>query len=1195
MQTSRVSFFVSAFLVAAVTILLPLTVFAQAVSFSPAATFGAGTNPYGLAVGDFDSDDELDLAVSNYNGLDVSILLGDGAGSFGAAANFGIGANPFGLATGDFNEDGDLDLAVPQGQGTNVSIFLGNGAGSFGAATNFAVGDHAVHVAIEDLNGDDNLDLVVVNQVSGSVSVLLGDGAGSFGTATNFTVGTFPWSVAIQDLNNDGEFDLAVANQNSSNVSVLLGNGDGSFGTATDFAAGAGSLSVVIGDFNGDNNLDLATANFAGNSASVLLGDGIGSFSAATNFVVGATPFSVVVGDLNGDGELDLAVANHAGNSVSVLLGDGTGSFGAATDFGVNPGPTRMAIEDFNADGKLDLATANYSGNSVSILLNTTESTPLACGDTITADTTLDANMTCGGVSSHAINIGADNITLDCGGFTLTGDLSPDNIGVDNVGYDGVTVKNCNVTNFETGIHFGSGANNAIITDNTANANSTGFHIQNGSSYTVTGNTTNSSIVLPGNAGGYGMFITDLSDSNIADNIASSNTYDGIKLSSGLGNNTITGNTTNFDRFGIALDGISNNTLTNNTTDSNIYGIIISGGANNTLTGNIANSNRYGIQIGGSSSNTLTGNTTNSNSVGIVLGTASFNTLTGNTANSNVNNPTIDFSGYGIYIFSSSCSNILTNNTTDFNAKGGVFNDGSCPTPETGTLIVRKVIVDSASTADQFAFLVNGGPVTPFEADGENSLELAPGTYNIVERFQVGFLSEFSNCKGVVLDAGETETCTITNTSIHPPEMSGNLAGTVIVGSAEISLGQLTSNQDRAVWTIIGGNNINPSATFSYAIDNLKAIVNDSTLFDLPFNIAPPAGGPPSIAVFGTWSASGGEAFMDDIGAIQSMAVVPTPLGEAIIQETATILTNFNATLPGGFRSNNDFSIDGRFDLIIPTNSGSSYALVLIDGGSPNLSNQQVVMVVVRSAVDDIVRVRFVLENGNLRERITIDQVELTPASGDDQIEFHLNHIAGTHDITASFDLLDDGVVTDSRDMVGVAPIFDYIDIARVVLSGLTPGTLESQLAGTYGTLTIGEASGAWSYELGMTPAQQTAINGLAGNSSATDTFTVQLRRASSGPISTQTLVMTVEKPTAAQTIESLNTTIASMGLPAGVVSSLSATLGNINTNNVNSACGKVSAFVDKVNDKLLSGELTQAQANQLLQSANYIRTSLDC
>ena len=61
----------------------------------------------------------------------MSILLGDGAGNFSAATNFGAGTDPFSVAVGDFNGDGKQDLAVANDSSNNVSILLGDGDGQF--------------------------------------------------------------------------------------------------------------------------------------------------------------------------------------------------------------------------------------------------------------------------------------------------------------------------------------------------------------------------------------------------------------------------------------------------------------------------------------------------------------------------------------------------------------------------------------------------------------------------------------------------------------------------------------------------------------------------------------------------------------------------------------------------------------------------------------------------------------------------------------------------------------------------------------------------------------------------------------------------------------------------------------------------------------------------------------------------------
>jgi len=98
----------------------------QTVSFSAKTDFGTGGGSASVAVGDFNGDGTLDLAVANVNSSTVSILLGTGAGSFGAKTDFGTGSGPGSVAVGDFNGDGKLDLAVANARGDTVSILLNN-------------------------------------------------------------------------------------------------------------------------------------------------------------------------------------------------------------------------------------------------------------------------------------------------------------------------------------------------------------------------------------------------------------------------------------------------------------------------------------------------------------------------------------------------------------------------------------------------------------------------------------------------------------------------------------------------------------------------------------------------------------------------------------------------------------------------------------------------------------------------------------------------------------------------------------------------------------------------------------------------------------------------------------------------------------------------------------------------------------
>ena len=80
----------------------------------------------------------------------------------------------------------------------------------------------------------------------------------------------------------------------------------------------------------------------------------------------------------------------------------------------------------------------------------------VGCGDTITADTTLDSDLV--DCPNHGIVIGADDITLDLNGHRIDGDgtraagCDPESeicdIGVFNRGHDGVTMRDGSVREF---------------------------------------------------------------------------------------------------------------------------------------------------------------------------------------------------------------------------------------------------------------------------------------------------------------------------------------------------------------------------------------------------------------------------------------------------------------------------------------------------------------------------------------------------------------------------------------------------------------------------------------------------------------------------------------------------------------------------------------------------------------------------
>jgi len=367
------------------------------VKFSLGTAYQVGEAPLSVVSGDFNGDGKQDLATANFTSKNVSVMLGNGNGTFKTATNYGVGTGTgtYDITTGDLNGDGRLDLAVTNRDSNNISILLGNGDGTFGAATNYNISS-PYSVVVSDFNNDGSQDLAVGSGGSSNISILLGNGNGTFGAATSVNIGQYaPLQVTVGDFNGDGNKDLATANywgtNNQGNISILLGNGNGTFGSPTTYIAGTqGSdwsnsprpFGIQVGDFNKDGKQDLAVANQGTQQISILLGNGNGTFGTATNY---ANVFGdqLTIGDFDGDGIQDLATS-----SLNVLLGKGDGTFGTPTSF--SSGSTNsIATGDFNGDSRLDLVSTRYS-NDAFVLLNDFNKQPT---DISLSNTSINENL----------------------------------------------------------------------------------------------------------------------------------------------------------------------------------------------------------------------------------------------------------------------------------------------------------------------------------------------------------------------------------------------------------------------------------------------------------------------------------------------------------------------------------------------------------------------------------------------------------------------------------------------------------------------------------------------------------------------------------------------------------------------------------------------------------------------------------
>jgi hypothetical protein len=369
-------------------------------TFSPLASYPAtsGGTAQAVTTADFNKDGRVDVAIANYAGHSVAVLLGQANGTLGTAATYGSGASgyPQGIAAGDFNGDGRADLVVANSNSNTLGVLLAQANGTFGAVTTYAAGTYTNQVAVGDINKDGKLDLVATATYSNNLLVLLGQGTGDFSAAVSYTVGTRPSDLALGDVNGDNRLDVVVTNTDSNTVGVLLGQANGTLGSMATYSAGYSPYRVALADIDTDGRLDLVVLAINGNSRGVHIRRGLagGTFADETTAAMGfdGSARDLAVGDLNLDGRPDVVVSKGYGNLLEVFLGLANGSASAYTTIktGDSTGPNGVAIADVNSDNRPDIVLANGGANAAGILLNQTS---------LVASPVAAAASSCGGQS----------------------------------------------------------------------------------------------------------------------------------------------------------------------------------------------------------------------------------------------------------------------------------------------------------------------------------------------------------------------------------------------------------------------------------------------------------------------------------------------------------------------------------------------------------------------------------------------------------------------------------------------------------------------------------------------------------------------------------------------------------------------------------------------------------------------------
>lgn len=316
-------------------------------SLQPGMNFGT-TSYFGfVAVADFDGDGNLDVAATDYSTGLVQIFNGDGTGNLTPGNTFStdLASNdPYGVYAADFNEDGHPDLAIANYSGDDIAILLNDGTGSFPTPVPITLsGSVWEGVGVADINGDGHLDMVAPLYNGSNIAVLLGNGDGTFQAEQDFPIGAnYPEQLVLADLNGDGKLDVATTLRDGGGLDIAyaMGAGDGTFGTFTVLPSSTNTNyfyspypeGIQAMDVDGDGFVDLVYVNSNYSTIGVMFAQSTGGYYDPVEYPVGQYNWSVVGSDLNGDGSWDLVSASDDFAGVTTLLNNnGVNTLGAYT------------------------------------------------------------------------------------------------------------------------------------------------------------------------------------------------------------------------------------------------------------------------------------------------------------------------------------------------------------------------------------------------------------------------------------------------------------------------------------------------------------------------------------------------------------------------------------------------------------------------------------------------------------------------------------------------------------------------------------------------------------------------------------------------------------------------------------------------------------------------------------------------
>ncbi len=365
--------------------------------FVPLQTLVADSFVDWVELADVDNDG-LDDIVAAWRGDFPRVVAyrGLGSGAFAEATvlaglELGVGRDPQGLAIGDFDGDRDIDIAVTQYVGAAIEVFSNRGSLQFERTDRVRVGSFLGGYQYPrmtfacDIDGDGDLDLLA-NELGGSRIAVSRNQNGRFARVVEYRVPQIGKerpgiaSMLMADIDTDGDCDIVVPAlllAPEQKLVAFINDGAGDFsqrivGRSAPFGY---AFSLELADFDDDGDLDAATGVALPGMVAVGRRTALGAFDFAIDALLplGQLIRHIAAVDVDGDCDLDIvgvdgpsrAVFSSINNTSSAGCGGGVAATTTTTTTFGRTHVDQTVVPALSKSPALKLITADWNGDGV--------------------------------------------------------------------------------------------------------------------------------------------------------------------------------------------------------------------------------------------------------------------------------------------------------------------------------------------------------------------------------------------------------------------------------------------------------------------------------------------------------------------------------------------------------------------------------------------------------------------------------------------------------------------------------------------------------------------------------------------------------------------------------------------------------------------------------------------------------------